>query len=80
MTTIETIQQHPVYKQIMADQPLELIQYTNGKRLIHGAGDNVSELIKYYYKHRAHYGKMTIEDASDNNRTLATMDGKITLQ
>ena len=59
---------------------LELVQYTNGKRLIHGASDSVSELIEFYYKYRKQYGKMTIEDASDNNRTLATMDGKTTLQ
>ena len=58
------------------DNPLELVQYTNGKRLIHGAGDNVSKLIKFYYKHRAHRGAMTIEDASDNNRTLATSNSK----
>ena len=60
-------------------QPLELVQYTNGKRLIHGAGNSVSKLIEFYYKYRKHYGKMTIEDASDNNRTLATMDGNPTL-
>ena len=60
--------------------PLELVQYTNGKRLIHGASDSVSKLIEFFYKYRQHYGKMTIEDASDNNRTLATMDGKATLQ
>ena len=58
------------------NNPLELVQYTAGKRLIHGAGDNVSELIEFFYKYREHYGKMTIEDASDNNKTLATMDGK----
>ena len=62
------------------NSPLELVQYTNGKRLIHGARDSVSELIEFYYKYRKQYGKMTIEDASDNNRTLATMDGKTTLQ
>ena len=59
-------------------KPLELVQYKNGKRLIHGASDNVSELIEFFYKYRKHYGKMTIEDASDNNKTLATMDGKAT--
>ena len=61
------------------NQPLELVQYTNGKRLIHGASDSVSELIEFFYKYRKHYGKMTIEDASDSNKTLATMDGKPTL-
>ena len=61
------------------NSPLELVQYTNGKRLIHGASDNVSKLIEFYYKYRKQYGKMTIEDASDNNKTLATMDGKTTL-
>ena len=58
------------------DNPLELVQYTDGKRLIHGASDNVSKLIEFFYKYRAHHGAMTVEDASDNNRTLATMAGK----
>ena len=62
------------------DKPMELVQYTNGKRYIHGASNNVSKLIAFYYKYRKHYGKMTIEDTSDNNRTLATMDGKSTPQ
>lgn len=60
----------------MQNKPMELVQYTNGKRLIHGVSDNVSELIEYFYKYRQLYGRMTVEDTSDNNRTLATMDGK----
>lgn len=52
---------------------MELVQYKQGKRYIHGKSETVSSLIEFYYKYRKQHGYMTIEDTSDNNRTLATL-------
>lgn len=52
---------------------MELVQYENGKRYIHGKSESVSKLIDFFYKYRKHLGYMTIEDTTDNNRTLATL-------
>ena len=47
-----------------------LIQYKDGKRLIHG----VSELVQFYFDYRKQHGYMTIEDEDCN--TLATFGSK----
>lgn len=51
---------------------MQLIQYKRNKRYIHGAADTVTELVNYYYKYCKHHGSMTIEDDTDNCKTLVT--------
>lgn len=52
-----------------------LQQWVHSNRLdIHGTGDNVSELIAYYYKWRKQYGYMEIVDENDN--VLVTFGSK----
>jgi hypothetical protein len=52
---------------------MQLVQYKQNKRYVHGVADSVSELVEFYYKWQKQHGSMVIEDTTDNYKILVTL-------